>query len=100
MLQDHYERIRTALSAVSLMQVSRDTGIAYNTLRAVRSGTANPQWSTMQAIEEAIMAMPSRGPCFGCDHCIGFAGRDAICGITGSRHDPHGCVLWDKEDSE
>ena len=97
MLKDHYERIRTALDSVSIMQVSRDTGIAYNTLRAVKAGVANPQWSTMQAIEKAIMAMPSKGPCFACRHCLSFCDDEAVCGITGSRHEPTGCVMWEED---
>lgn len=49
-----YEEIRQRLQAANLMDISRKTGVAYNTLLAIKAGTANPTIGTLQLIAVAL----------------------------------------------
>lgn len=49
-----YEEITTKLQTANLMRVSRVTGIAYNTLLAIKAGTANPTISTLEKLAEYL----------------------------------------------
>lgn len=49
-----YKEISEALQSANLMQLSRKTGIAYNTLLAIKAGTANPTISTLEKLAEHL----------------------------------------------
>lgn len=49
-----YKEISEALQSANLMQLSRKTGIAYNTLLAIKAGTANPTISTLEKLAEQL----------------------------------------------
>lgn len=49
-----YEEISERLKMANLMELSRVSGVALNTLRAVRDGTANPTIATLEAITKAL----------------------------------------------
>lgn len=49
-----YKEISKKLQAANLMELSRKTGVAYNTLLAIRAGTANPTIATLEAVSAAI----------------------------------------------
>ena len=49
-----YKEISEALHSANLMQLSRQTGIAYNTLLAIKAGTANPTISTLEKLAEQL----------------------------------------------
>lgn len=49
-----YKEISDALQTANLMQLSRQTGIAYNTLLAIKAGTANPTVSTLEKLAEQL----------------------------------------------
>lgn len=49
-----YKEISEALQSANLMQLSRQTGIAYNTLLAIKAGTANPTISTLEKLAEQL----------------------------------------------
>ena len=49
-----YKEISERLHNVNLMEVSRKSGVAYNTLLAIKAGTANPTIGTLQLIAVAL----------------------------------------------
>ena len=50
-----YKEISAALAAhENLMELSRKSGIAYNTLLAIKAGTANPTIGTLYALAAAL----------------------------------------------
>jgi len=51
-----YQEISEKLKNANLMEVSRKTGVAYNTLLAIKAGTANPTISTLEAVAAALEA--------------------------------------------
>jgi transcriptional regulator with XRE-family HTH domain len=51
-----YQEISEKLKAANLMEVSRKTGVAYNTLLAIKAGTANPTIATLEAVAAALEA--------------------------------------------
>lgn len=52
-----YKEISVALAAhENLMELSRKSGIAYNTLLAIKAGTANPTIGTLEVLSRALGA--------------------------------------------
>lgn len=51
-----YEEISKQLQAANLMEISRKSGVAYNTLLAIKAGTANPTIGTLEAVAAALGA--------------------------------------------
>jgi|APLak6261660231_1056022.scaffolds.fasta_scaffold00072_56 transcriptional regulator with XRE-family HTH domain len=51
-----YQEISEKLKTANLMEVSRKTGVAYNTLLAIKAGTANPTIATLEAVAAALEA--------------------------------------------
>lgn len=51
-----YEEISKQLQSANLMEISRKSGIAYNTLLAIKAGTANPTIGTLEAVAAALEA--------------------------------------------
>lgn len=51
-----YEEISKQLQSANLMEISRKSGVAYNTLLAIKAGTANPTISTLEAVAAALGA--------------------------------------------
>lgn len=51
-----YEEISKQLQAANLMEISRKSGVAYNTLLAIKAGTANPTIGTLEAVAAALEA--------------------------------------------
>ncbi len=49
-----YKEISEKLQTANLMQLTRSTGIAYNTLLAIKAGTANPTISTLEKLAKAL----------------------------------------------
>lgn len=50
-----YKQISEALTKHdSLMELSRKSGIAYNTLLAIKAGTANPTIGTLEVLSRAL----------------------------------------------
>jgi transcriptional regulator with XRE-family HTH domain len=49
-----YKEISEALQTANLMEVSRKSGVAYNTLLAIKAGTANPTIGTLEALAAAL----------------------------------------------
>lgn len=49
-----YKEISERLQEVNLMDISRKSGVAYNTLLAIKAGTANPTIGTLQLIAVAL----------------------------------------------
>lgn len=49
-----YKQISEALQTENLMELSRKSGIAYNTLLAIKAGTANPTIGTLEAVAAAL----------------------------------------------
>lgn len=50
-----YKEISEALTKhENLMEVSRKSGVAYNTLLAIKAGTANPTIGTLEALATAL----------------------------------------------
>ena len=49
-----YKEISERLKHVNLMDVSRKSGVAYNTLLAIKAGTANPTIGTLELIAVAL----------------------------------------------
>lgn len=45
-----YKEISDKLQTANLMRAARVTGIAYNTLLAIKAGTANPTISTLEKL--------------------------------------------------
>lgn len=51
-----YEEISKQLQAANLMEISRKSGVAYNTLLAIKAGTANPTIGTLEAVAATLEA--------------------------------------------
>lgn len=51
-----YEEISKQLQSANLMDISRKSGVAYNTLLAIKAGTANPTIGTLEAVAAALEA--------------------------------------------
>ena len=51
-----YQEISEKLKTANLMEVSRKTNVAYNTLLAIKAGTANPTIATLEAVAAALEA--------------------------------------------
>lgn len=51
-----YEEISKQLQSANLMEISRKSGVAYNTLLAIKAGTANPTIGTLEAVAAALEA--------------------------------------------
>ncbi len=51
-----YEEISKQLQSANLMEISRKSGVAYNTLLAIKAGTANPTIGTLEAVAAALGA--------------------------------------------
>lgn len=51
-----YEEISKQLQSANLMDISRKSGVAYNTLLAIKAGTANPTIGTLEAVAAALGA--------------------------------------------
>ena len=49
-----YKEISDKLQTANLMQLTRETGIAYNTLLAIKAGTANPTIATLEKLAAAL----------------------------------------------
>lgn len=49
-----YKNISDKLQHVNLMDISRKSGVAYNTLLAIKAGTANPTIGTLELIAIAL----------------------------------------------
>ena len=49
-----YEEISKQLQSANLMEISRNSGVAYNTLLAIKAGTANPTIGTLEAVAAAL----------------------------------------------
>lgn len=49
-----YKEISDKLQKANLMQLVRETGIAYNTLLAIKAGTANPTIATLEKLAAAL----------------------------------------------
>lgn len=49
-----YEEISEKLQSANLMDISRKSGVAYNTLLAIKAGTANPTIGTLEAVAAAL----------------------------------------------
>ena len=49
-----YKDISDKLQHVNLMDISRKSGVAYNTLLAIKAGTANPTIGTLELIAIAL----------------------------------------------
>lgn len=98
----YYSIIRDKLAdpAVSLMAVCRITGLAYNTIKAIRDGTANPRWSTLTAIDDSLGDLPPKGPCTICRYDIGRCDDGGqLCAVRGGyaperAQDGSGCVFF------
>lgn len=98
----YYSNIRDKLAepVVSLMAVCRITGLAYNTIKAIRDGTANPRWSTLTAIDDALGELPSLGRCDECHYDLGRCDDGGqLCAVRGGHaparaQDGSGCVFF------
>ena len=51
-----YEEISKQLQSANLMEISRKSGVAYNTLLAIKAGTANPTIGTLETVAAALGA--------------------------------------------
>jgi transcriptional regulator with XRE-family HTH domain len=49
-----YKEISNKLQHVNLMEISRKSGVAYNTLLAIKAGTANPTIGTLELVAVAL----------------------------------------------
>ena len=49
-----YKDISDKLQNVNLMDISRKSGVAYNTLLTIKAGTANPTIGTLELIAIAL----------------------------------------------
>lgn len=53
-ISEAYQEISKRLQAANLMEISRKSGVAYNTLLSIKAGTANPTIGTLEAIAAAL----------------------------------------------
>jgi len=99
-MQDIYENLRDQLnrSEINLMAITRSTGIAYNTLLSIKSGTANPTLITMNAIHSFIWSKKDGVSCADCEFCLDRNIEQSSYGceiaMGGSDEDPISCQMF------
>ena len=66
-----YEDVQNAMevSGVTNAWLSRQAGLAYNTIRSIRRGEANPTADTMKRIMDSILEPSGMYSCEDCKHC-------------------------------
>lgn len=85
-------------SGVNLMRLSRVTGVAYNTLRALKAGEANPTIRLLEKIYDACGKEDQPGKtCEDCEYCINFDTKNDCYNcehLPGAwETDPTACIL-------
>jgi len=89
-------------SGLPLMELSRRSGVAYNTMRAIAAGDGNPTARTLQAVWEAIFARKEE-PGKSCLNCaMRGSGQDVngefLCELALlSSFDVSPCAAWRKD---
>jgi len=86
-------------SEANLMELSRVTGVSYNTLRALKAGTANPTINLLERIYSAAgkTEKPEK-TCQDCEFCLNFDTKNNCynCELQPSawKEDPTACIFW------
>lgn len=83
-------------SGANLFDISRKTGISYNTIRQLRDGSGNPTASTLATIEEYLTRANPEKSCETCKHCLVFdrSNSEFGCLLFGSADDePDACMM-------
>lgn len=85
-------------SGVNLMELSRVTGVSYNTLRSLKAGTANPTIKLLDRIYEACGRTELPGKtCEDCHYCLSFDVENSCYAcehhLGGFKTDPTACIL-------
>lgn len=86
------------ISGINLFEVSRKTGVSYNTIRAIKYGTGNPTVSTLTAIEDYLCSKQPEKSCETCDFCAAFdrTNKEFGCILFGGSTDgeePDACMM-------
>lgn len=92
-------------SGVNLMELSRVTGVAYNTLRALKAGEANPTIRLLEKVYDACGTTEKPGKtCEDCEYCLNFDTENNCYNcehLPGAwKEDPTACILhvqWEAE---
>lgn len=84
--------IKRALNrpSVSVADVARATGVAYNTVKSIRDGTGNPTWQTITTIANDLHSRYLAGQkCDNCTHNVMTLWDDSVvCGVARSSNSP------------
>ncbi len=88
-------------SEVNLMELSRVSGVAYNTLRALKAGTANPTIRLLEKIYSAcVQPHKDNITCENCEYCLHFDNVNHCYSCEhhpgGFKTDPSACILYVK----
>lgn len=91
-------------SGVSLMKLSRESGVGYNTLRRIKAGEANPTVNLLDHVRKEMLAVRDNGKtCEDCRFCGEFDTEKHVymCEIVvAAKDDPRACVMHSKEDTD
>lgn len=99
-IDDYMEEIQHGLTEtnVSMMELSRRSGVAYNTLRAIKAGKANPTISTLREVMSAMYSpLDGKTTCEECRFCLVFDSNteDYACEIPAApKDDPLACIMY------
>jgi predicted transcriptional regulator len=103
---DIYEDVQHAIdeSGATNAWLSRQTGLAYNTIRSIRRGEANPTAGTLEKIINAILEPHGDKSCENCKHCEFIerhlsGGVEVFCIIAmGTKFDDLSCAAFAEDD--
>lgn len=93
------ESVRHALnfSGINIFEVSRSTGVSYNTLRSIKAGEGNPTIGTICKIESYLWSTKQGKSCKTCKFCLAFEPQNNLYGcevvMGGSDEDPISCQM-------
>ena len=106
-MNSDYEGVQHAIeeSGATNSWLCRKTGLAYNTVRSIRRGEANPTARTLRLIKETILEPDGKRCCSECRHCEAYdlnedGSIDVFCMVAlGVKHDADSCAAFSEEDN-
>lgn len=90
-----YDKVQMMLneSSISAKEFSEKSGVAYNTVRAIKAGGGNPTMQTLNALADCLLSMPT-GKCGKCEY-FAFGGKESGCLLIGWQVTEHmGCAVF------
>lgn len=85
-------------TSINLFDVSKRSGVAYNTVRAIRDGEGNPTMNTLDNIYKTLTSNRDDVSCSDCGHCAEWDTVEGVygCELRGVAHEmPSACGMFE-----